>query len=62
MSGSAALSTEIRMEAAGTLALHGAAALRTGRFAGQLQICGEPLTTARQDWILNGQGNPEEVK
>jgi hypothetical protein len=52
LAGAAGLTTIITMVANGNLVLVGDGNLKVARFVGRLRTCGEPLTTANQDWIL----------
>jgi hypothetical protein len=54
LSGAAGLTTVITMLANGNLVLLGAANLRVARFAGILEECGDPLSTACQEGWMPG--------
>lgn len=51
LTGSAALTTVIQMDAAADLVLAGSADLRVARFATRLHDCGDPLSTACQEFF-----------
>ena len=54
LSGAAGLTTSVTMIANGDLVILGAANLRVARFAGILEDCGDPLSTACQEGWMPG--------
>lgn len=53
LTGAAAMTTVISMAAAADLTLDGEGDLFVARILGRLQTCGDPISTAYQDWLLS---------